>query len=253
MKVDACVFAGPSLRRNSQSLEQAAAVMERLGIAMSVVRPFVPPDYDFDRANRDLAAAIADDPRFTGFGRVNPWETTAAQQVLRAASCGLKGIHLHPYEENYRIHSEMVWEVVEAARSCGFPVYVSTGYPNVSEPLQLLELAVRFPDVVFIATHAAQLDISGGSFDDALIVAAEAPNVMYDLSGVYRRDFIEKLIRAAGVGKVVYGSCSPYMDCSLEIRRIEGQQIPQEQKDAIFGENIMRLLSGQQNPVISSR
>jgi len=243
MKIDACAFVGQSLRRNSVTLEQLALSMARCGVEKAVVRPLCPLDYDYDRANRLLAEAVKGDPRFVAFGRVNPWETSAPAQAEKAASYGLKGIHLHPYEENFQIHSDMVQEVVRAAEANDLPVYVNTGYPNVSEPLQLLELALRFPKVRFIATHAAQLDISGGSFDDALIVAAEAPNVMYDLSGVYRRDFIEKLINVAGPRNVVFGSCSPYMDCLLEIRRIEAAQIPDSQKEAIFSDNISRLLS----------
>ncbi|MCL2564783.1 MAG: amidohydrolase family protein [Defluviitaleaceae bacterium] len=242
MIIDACVFVGESLMHNSLSLEAYGAQMKRLGIDKAIVRPLFPIDYNFDRANQDLAASIKGDDRFIGFGRVNPWEKNAPEQVEKAAEYGLAGIHLHPWEETYPIHSEMVNKTIIAAKNMKFPVYVSVGYPNVSEPLQMLELALRFPEVTFIATHAAQLDISGGSIDDALFVALDAPNVLFDLSGVYRRDFIERMLNAGNGKNVIYGSCAPYMDPSLEIERVKGIQVPEEQKEAVFCGNISRVL-----------
>ena len=102
---------------------------------------------------------------------------------------------------------------------------------------------MKFPQVTFIATHGGQLDISGLSFDDAVYAAKSAKNLKFDLSGVYRRDFIELLIASAGEENVVFGSCAPYMDISLEIARVEAAQIPQMQKDKIFSENIRALLA----------
>jgi predicted TIM-barrel fold metal-dependent hydrolase len=243
MKIDACAFLGESLRRNSVSVEDLKKQMDENGVDRSVVRPLVPPDYDYDKANKTLAEAVKKDERLIGFARVNPWEDGAPAQVGRAAKYGLRGVHLHPWEENFLIHADMLDDTIKAARDENFLVYVSTGYPCVSEPLQLLELALRFPGVTFIATHAAQLDMSGNSFDDALVLAENAPNVLYDLSGVYRRDFIERLLAVGDSKNVVFGSCSPYMDCRMEIERINAARIPQEHKEAIFYRNISRVLN----------
>ena len=242
MIIDACVFVGESLHRNTLSLEEYGLTMTRLGIDRAVVRPLLPPDYNFDRANRELAENIKCDERFIGFGRVNPWEKTAAEQIKRIAEYGLRGVHLHPWEETYPIHADMVDDSISAAQEMKLPIYVSTGYPNVSEPLQLLEMALRFPNATFIATHAAQLDISGGSIDDALFVALDAPNVLFDLSGVYRRDFIERMLAAGDGKKIIYGSCAPYMDPLLEIERVKAIQVSDEQKEDVFSRNISRVL-----------
>ena len=130
---------------------------------------------------------------------------------------------------------------MDAIAVLNVPVYINAGYPIVSEPLQILELMERYPQVTAITTHACQLDISGLSFDDALIVA-EAKNVKFDISGVYRRDFIELLINKAGVNNVLFGSCAPYMDISLEIERIKAVQIAEAVKEQIFYKNIEELV-----------
>ena len=130
---------------------------------------------------------------------------------------------------------------MDAIAELNVPVYINAGYPIVSEPLQILELMQLYPQVTAITTHACQLDISGLSFDDALIVA-EARNIKFDISGVYRRDFIELLINKTGEDNVLFGSCAPYMDIGLEIERIKAVQIADEIKEKIFYKNIMELL-----------
>jgi predicted TIM-barrel fold metal-dependent hydrolase len=243
MKIDACVFVGKSLYGNSLEPAQLLAEMSQYAVDQAVIRPAKPPDYCYDRANRYIAAVADKYPQLIGFGRVNPLEKTAAAQVEALAGYHLKGLHLHPWEDNFLINSPQVNETIAACQRLNLPVYVSTGYPCVSEALQLWELAGRFPAVKFIATHGAQLDMSGLSFDDALMAAERSGNIYFDLSGVYRRDFIERLIQTAGENRVLFGSCAPNMDMGLEIHRIEAAEIPETQKNMLFASNIQRILN----------
>jgi len=243
MKIDACVFLGDSLYGNSIGPDQLIDELEKNGVDVAIIRPFKPSDYNYDRANQYIANVQNQYTNLYGFGRVNPWEKNAPQQVEMIYSYGLKGLHLHPWEDNFPINDPVVYPTIRMAEKYKLPVYVSTGYPNVSEPLQLWEMAMAFTGVTFIATHGGQLDMSGLSFDEALAASERAKNIMFDLSGVYRRDFIELLIKTAGEESVIFGSCVPYMDMSLEIERIQAAQISEEQKNKIFAENIRKLIS----------
>lgn len=243
MKIDACVFLGDSLYGNSILPETLLKMLQKNRVDGAVVRPFKPCDYNYDKANQYIAKVQDKFANLYGFGRVNPLEETAPEQVEKAYSYGLLGIHLHPWEDNFVINSPKVYDTIQACEDRNLPVYISTGYPCVSEPLQVWELAMAFPKVTFIATHGGQLDMSGLSFDDAVVAAKQAKNLKFDLSGVYRRDFIELLIKSAGEGNVLFGSCTPYMDLSLEIERIRAAQIPEGQKEKLFAGNIAKLLS----------
>lgn len=242
MIIDACVFLGDSLYGNSITPEELLSQMDEHKIDKAIVRPFKPSDYQYDKANRYIAEVQLKNDRIIGFGRVNPLEKTAPGQIHAAKGYGLKGIHLHPWEDNFEINSPKVYNTISAACEENMPIYVSTGYPCVSEPLQLWEIADKFPDATFIATHGGQLDMSGLSFDDALLVAQKAKNIKFDLSGVYRRDFIDLLIKSAGEENVLFGSCHPYMSFSLEIDRIACAQISNEQKERLFYKNTMHLI-----------
>lgn len=243
MKIDAGVFWGTSLYRNSVQIKELQERMDLYEIDQMVLRPLKPCDYDYGQANAQLAEVVGRNERFLGFARVNPWERNAPAQITAAKSAGLVGLHLHPWEDNFVIDGSFMDDTLQAAQEAGFPVYISAGYPCVSEPLQILEIANRFPNVTFIATHGAQLDMSGLSFDDALILAQQAPNVYFDLSGVYRRDFIEKLIETSGEDHIVFGSNYPYMDIALEIVRIEAARISSGVKEKIYYHTIKNLLT----------
>lgn len=244
--IDSNVFIGDSLYENSLSPQKLLEMMRENGVERAVVRPLKPSDFDFDRTNRWIAEVQRKHPNLIGFGRVNVLLRQGPQQALRAVQeYGLRGIHLHPWEENYQINSEKVDRVVEAL-DARVPIYVSAGYPVVSHPLQVQDLADRHPDTTFIVTHGGQQDISGMSFDDALIMAWESPNVHFDVSGVYRRDFIELLVEQAGEQRIIFGSCTPYMDMAFEIVRIQSTHLDLEIKDRIFHGNIIRLLGLQE-------
>lgn len=243
MKIDAGIFWGNSLYRNGVQVKELKEQMTLHGIDQAVIRPFKPCDCDYGQANARLAELVDRDEKLIGFARVNPWQKDAPAQVAAAKASGLVGLHLHPWEDNFVVNGRFMDDTLQAAQEAGFPVYLSAGYPCVSEPLQILEIAKRFPKVNFIATHGAQLDMSGLSFDDALVLAKQATNVKFDLSGVYRRDFIEKLIQISGEDHIVFGSAYPYMDIALEIARIDAAQISDRVKEKIFYDNIKNILT----------
>ncbi len=240
--IDAHVFIGPSLYDSSLEPWELLATMDHLGVQAAVVRPLKPPDFDLDLANRRVSELQSREPRLVGFARVNPLEREAPDQARRAVEeYGLKGLHLHPWEENFQVDGQKVDRVIEALEG-RVPVYVSAGFPVVSHPLQVQDLAERHPGTLFIAAHGGQQDNSGMSFDDSLLVARETPNVLFDVAGVYRRDFIELLVEQAGPQRVLFGSCTPYMDMALEILRIQATHLSDETKAKILHGNIARLL-----------
>ncbi len=247
MVFDANVFIGESLYGNSFSIDDLKAVMKTAGVTGAIIRPLKPPDLDFDSANREIAALQENDDNLIGFARVNPLRNEAVEHARKAIrEYGLKGIHLHPWEENFRINSYIVDKIVEVAEEEDVPLYISAGYPMVSHPLQVQELLIRHPGVTAIVTHGGQQDMSGLSFDDALIVAEETENVVFDVSGVYRRDFIELLVEKAGAERVILGSCTPYMNMRFEIIRIVSTHLSKEIKELILHKNIEGIMKKHQ-------
>src|SRR5581483_4288316 len=185
----------------------------------------------------------ADRDRFAGLVRVDPLlgEDAVAEAVRGLDELRLAGIFLHPWEETFAVADPRVGDVVEVARARRLPVVVASGYPWLSEALQVGELARRFPDVPFVATNGLQLNMSGLGQTDAELVLADNDNVSIHTTGVYREDFIERVVARHGAERVLYASALPHFDPRLEIRRVEWAAFSGEQIAQIVDGNARRL------------
>lgn len=225
------------------TLAALEASMDEYGIDEAVVAPLKPAAADFDAANARLAARVDDHERFHGIARIDPLGAESVRNAERALDdYGLCGLKLHPWEERYAITHPSVEPVVEVARERGVPVWIHAGYPNVSHALSVRDVAQTFPDVAFVLTHTSQLDISGRSGSDALLLARETENTYFELSGVYRRDLVETLVETIGPDRVLFGTNAPYFHPAVEKSRVTGSELDEAEKRAVLGESAARLL-----------
>lgn len=245
MIVDARVHLGDGLFGRSYTPGQALAAMDAAQIDRAVVMPLKPRDYHFGPANDVIAAAVRQSSgRFAGFGRVDPWQGAGAVQEARRCldELGLVGLFIHPWEELFAVNAEIVWPLIEAAAERGRPVMLAGGFPLVSHPARIGDLACRYPSATLIATSGGQINISGGMLSQAEAMLRAAPNVLMETSGVYREDFIEDMAAAVGPERIIFGSGAPVYDPRYEVQRVLRAHLPHEARQQIGGENLMRLL-----------
>jgi predicted TIM-barrel fold metal-dependent hydrolase len=188
--------------------------------------------------NDRVAAAVEAQPeRLIGFARVDPLTPGAEAEVDRALGLGLRGLFLHPWEDCFRITDPAVDALVRPGL-----VIVATGYPWVSEGLQVGRFAQRHPDTTVIATNGAQINISGLGQQDAELALEACPNLFLQTSGVYREDFIEGVVARFGAERVLYASAFPRFDPRLELLRVTwAPQLDDGAQRAILGENFAAL------------
>lgn len=229
MIVDSLTFAGDGL----------LPALDAAGIERAIVCPTRARGHGYDIENERVAKLVGDHPdRLVGFGRVDPLTPGAERELEHMRRLGLRGLFLHPWEDTFRITDPAVDAVID-----GLPVIVATGYPWVSEGLQVGELARRHPETTFVATNGAQINISGLGQDDAELALEANPNLFLQTSGVYREDFLEGVVERFGEGRLLYASAFPRFDPRLELLRVRwAPNIAPEQCDAILGGNAERLL-----------
>ena len=245
MILDANANVGPTVFDDFEFEPTVASLttnMDDAGIDEAVVAPLKPADGDFDAANARLSARVEPRERLHGIARVDPLSGGATDAERALDGYGLGGVKLHPWEERYSITHPSVGSVVEVARDRNVPVWIHAGYPNVSHALSVKEVALAFPDVRFVLTHTSQLDISGRSGTDAMLLAEETENTYFELSGVYRRDLIEDLVDVVGPGRVLFGTNAPYFHPAVEKSRVAGSELDESEKRAVLGESAAELL-----------
>ncbi|KSV91007.1 amidohydrolase family protein [Sinorhizobium sp. GL28] len=188
-------------------------------------------------ANREVARIVAGNPdRLFGFAFVHPVvDKGRVEMMIREAvvSLGLVGIKVHRHD------GRITREICEAARRYRLPVlYDVMGEVSVAEIL-----AHEYPDVPFIIPHL-------GSFADdwkaqsALIDhLVRHRNIFTDTAGVRRFDILEEAVKRAGARKILFGSDGPWLHPGVEIAKIEALGLNPEDRAAVLGGNVLRLVS----------
>src|SRR5207253_10955122 len=130
-----------------QTADELLARMDQSGVERAVVCPVKPRGYHLGTANDTVAEAAGRQPRFVGLARVDPnlGDEALAELERGLLGLGLRGLFLHPWEENFRVNSAGVDPLLARCASLGAPVVIATGYPWVSEAAQVGDLARRFP------------------------------------------------------------------------------------------------------------
>jgi predicted TIM-barrel fold metal-dependent hydrolase len=241
--VDAFTFVGESLFGSGQTSAELLSKMDAAQVERAIVCPLKPPGYHLGPANDLVAEAVAREPRLVGLARVDPNQQQDAIPELDRATreLGLKGLFLHPWEENFRINGPRVDPLLARCAELQIPVLIASGYPWVSEAAQVGDLARRFPHVTLVMTHGGQINISGLGQADALNTLQRQPNVCMETSGVYRQDFLEDVATQIGPERVLFGSNSPFMDMRLEVERARWANLAEDSKTLMLAGNAERI------------
>ncbi len=241
--IDALAFVGPSLFGGGQETAAIRRGMEANGIDVTVVVPARPPGYHLRPANERVAEAqSAGEGSLVGLARVDPNQPDAVEQVSDALDVlGLRGLFLHPAEENFRINDPRVPPLLAVCVARGKPVVVAAGYPWLSEALQIASLANRFPTLDVVMTNGGQFNISGLGLFDAELALSSAPNLAIQTTGVYRQDFIERIVPAIGAARVMFAGGSPQFEPAYEILRVRKAHLPEGDRDMLLGGTANRV------------
>lgn len=240
VNVGACVYDDwelePSLAAYQEWMEQAA-------VDQAIVSPLKPPSLDFTAANEWLADAVQGVEHLSPVARIDPRLEDSADTTDELLSThDFVGLKLHPWEESFSITATTVEPIFEVARQHDVPVWIHAGHAAVSHALSVREVAQMFPEVAFVVTHGGHLDISGLSLGDALVLARETENTYFELSGIYRHDFIQQIIAKVGPSRVCFGSNAPYFHPTVELARVQHADIEDAERQHVLGESITRLL-----------
>jgi predicted TIM-barrel fold metal-dependent hydrolase len=244
MIFDFRTYLGDSFDGVSQSADELLSRMDGLQIDKALVCPLKPHSYDLVKANHDLGEIISlHNDRFVGAARIDPWQPEAAQTFkLAVESFNFRALYLNPWEETFRVDIERVDPLFALAAEYKIPVLISTGYPWLSEALQVCNLALRWPTVPIIMTNGGQFNISGLGQADATLALSKSSNLYFDTAGIYRQDFIEDSVDYFGGERILFGSGSPYFDQHYELQRIRVSKVNQENHQAISYDNATGLL-----------
>ncbi len=233
--------------------------LDRHGVESAALIASLPPDVT------SVVAAIKLHPtRFQGFAMFDPMKQDASE----VTSQGIRGLCLFPALHRYSLHEPQVLEAIQQCKGraavfvhCGSlsigvrkKLGLPTAYdPRFSNPLDLEALAHQNPDVRFIIPH-----FGSGMFREALMVAAQCPNVFLDTSssnswmkieGLDLRGVLHRALDVLGPKRLLFGSDSSFFPRGWNQGIYDAQVtawyelgISKEDAEQIFCENLVRVL-----------
>jgi predicted TIM-barrel fold metal-dependent hydrolase len=158
----------------------------------------------------------------------------------------IRGVKLHPQEQNFNIDDKWMYGFYELIASCGLFVIFQTGY-DVAYPgntqadvERVKKIADWFRDLTIVCTH-----VGGWKQWERISCLSGCANVHTEtsmtLGEVSDEEFI-RLINHFDEDRVLFGSGSPWMDQQEALKRTLGLNISDARKEKLLYKNAVALL-----------
>ena len=205
----------------------------------------------FDESDGRLRPVVTVDP------------TRGAEEVSTAISLWegderIAGVKLFPGYLPFYPHDARLAPLYEFAHRRGLPVLVHQGdtldrkgLVKFARPVELDEVAVRYPDVRFVLCHFGNPWI-----EEAAEVVYKNENVYADTSGLLahpsapyfdrrveqcRRRLLQAVVSIGSAERILYGSDWPLEELRVALALVEGLDLPAADRERILGGNAVRL------------
>lgn len=217
-------------------------LMDKAEVNISVIFTIVGLIRDFSQHNDELAKVVRAYPtRLVGLGSVNPWYgDEALAEIHRCfAELNLSGLKLHPWFTGFLVNSELMNPICELAAKFDKPIFLHTGTLPGSAPLQVANLALRFPTVRFILGHMGLPDL----WWEAVAAAVRHPNIYLETAGAHSLS-IKRAVELLGAERVLFGSDSPFGGSNnvfFQLKKITLLDFSLQEQKQIFGLNAARI------------
>ncbi len=235
-EVHACIGGDlPSLKRS----------MRDEGVDISVVMPIATNTHQSETINK-YAAEITGKDGIISFGSLHPEQENALETVDKIAELGLLGIKLHPEYQGFYIDSEKSLRVLKRAEERGLLVMLHAGRdigiepPVHCAPERLLHTLSYVSGENIIAAH-----MGGWKLWDEVERCLVGTPIMLDTAYVsldMSREQCERIIKAHGADKVLFGTDSPWERPRDTVAFIESLNLSEDEKERIYYKNALRLL-----------
>lgn len=240
MVIDGHVMIGAS-RAATLEVGELLTTMERLGIDLALVAP---PEGNMPVRNRDgndltARGAAGSDGRLLPYAVASPWlGTEAVEELERALEQGARALKLDPALQGFDLLDGSVDPLVAFAIDAAWPVYVRTGTPPHSLPLQVALVASRFPDGHFILGKSGATDFS----HDGPSALAFAANLYADSAHVEWPTALAAADPEQFGDRVVFTTDAPFAEPAVELARVTEAPLTTGARDAVLGGTFARLL-----------
>ncbi|MBE0476119.1 MAG: amidohydrolase family protein [Coriobacteriia bacterium] len=217
--------------------------MDRAGIDVAVLQPVATNPASVARVN-DWAASTASE-RIVPFGAMHPDLADAPAEIERMAALGMRGFKLHPEYQAFGPAEPRLEPVLRAAAEHGMTVLFHAGADHAFDtvrgaPEAFAAMLDAHPGLVAVLAHMGGFREWEG-VSRHLVGRDVYFDTAFTLGHLPDEEFV-RIVRAHGVGRVLFGTDGPWTRMAEELRRLRSLPLSAEELDAILGGNAAGLL-----------
>lgn len=222
--------------------------MDTNGIEMNLLLPKDGFFVDCERDNDGIIQVVAQYPeRFVGTGTVNPRFTDHAVSEMKRclANEHMIGMKFHPWLQAFSPLDTSFMLLAEEANHYQTMFFFHDGTPPYTEPLQIAEVARRFPNLTVVLGHSGLHDL----WREALAAAQRYDNIWLCFCCCPYWGMQKIAMEMAGE-RILWGSDYPMMtqrDVRDMIRQVEFLSVSDEIKEKILYGNAKSLIQSLRN------
>ncbi len=196
-----------------------------------------------------------DHPRLLPYVSIDPSVMTPGENAAHLADLvenhGARGVKLHSVIQGFFMGDPRMWPVYEACMEMDLGIVAHSGSSHVmdqyGDPWAFAPVYERYPDLRLIMAH-----MGNGSWHQTRLFAEAYPQAMYDVCELMEwidigkgptAEQFARLIRDIGPDRVMFGTDFPWWDPVDCVQRVmDLPLLSREEKEAILGQNAVRLL-----------
>ena len=221
--------------------------MDENGVDISVAMPVVTSQRQTDSINVFAAKLNAEHgDRIISFAGIFPFQEDWEAKLEEIKSAGFRGIKLHPEFQKIFIDDERSVAILQKAEALDLIVMIHAGEdpgvitPVYCSPKRLAKALEGLKGGKIIAAH-----MGGWQCWDEVEEHLIGKNVLLDVSmsmGFLPAEQCERMIKAHGADKILFGSDSPWQKPSEVLEYLQSMDLSEEDLAKITHKNALRLL-----------
>jgi predicted TIM-barrel fold metal-dependent hydrolase len=220
------------------------ASMDSAGIETSVVCSIATKPEQFEPILK-WSGEIAS-PRIVPLPSIHPMARDPVGQARQIVEAGFRGIKLHPYYQDFDLDDDKLFPLYRALDELGLLVVCHTGFDfafvreRKADPVRILRVMDRVPDLKFVATHMGAWD----DWDEVERHLIGKPITM-DISlsiELLGRERARAMLLAHPADRILFGTDSPWTSQAETLRLARALELGEERESGLLWKNAQKLL-----------
>ena len=234
---DACALFGPWPHHEDLQIQEVLKAMTANKIDRALALCTTGITYDYREGNAATLEACAEHPQLMPVATLDPRAYPhCLEEAENCARQGFKMIRFFPSRQGWPIHYAPFRELLQKCDELHIPVAVECTHPG-----EATELADA---VAFTQAPLLLAGVDSANIGEAIAVLRTSPKFHLETTNLLAPGALEAVTNSVpdGANRLIYASYSPLRYSAASLNVVRGAGVGNEQKAAIVGGNLNRLI-----------